>query len=70
MYATHIFATCTVCGDRIGIYEPVSVLSQGTVRESSLAREPELRYQNEAMLMHPACAAGGQLSPAPAAASG
>lgn len=47
-------ASCAVCSDVIGVYEPVLVPDHGEWRETSLAREPELR-DGEAVLVHVAC---------------
>ena len=33
---------CCVCGDVIGVYEPLVVTGDGCVRRTSLAREPQL----------------------------
>ena len=51
--------TCVVCGDVLGVYEPVLVLEEGTARPSSLAREPRLADGN-GTLAHRSC------KPAPA----
>jgi len=45
---------CPVCGDVIGVYEPICVVRAGSVRKSSLAREPVLGSGEEA-IMHFAC---------------
>jgi hypothetical protein len=34
---------CARCGDLIGAYEPIVVREDGSVRETSLAAEPQLR---------------------------
>lgn len=44
-----------VCGDTIGVYEPVVVRVDERLRESSLAREPRLA-SGGGVVMHPACA--------------
>ena len=48
---------CPVCGDVIGAYEPLCVVRAGSVRRSSLAREPVLSSGEEAV-MHFACWSG------------
>jgi hypothetical protein len=45
-----------VCGDVIGVYEPLLVCGQAQTRSTSLAREPELHDTND-MLLHGSCAA-------------
>ena len=47
---------CAVCGDVIGVYEPLVVVGLGPMRSSSLLREPELRSSVE-VLAHSGCAA-------------
>lgn len=47
---------CWVCGDVIGVYEPLVVVAAGSVRSSSLAQEPALRSGHE-VLAHHACGA-------------
>jgi hypothetical protein len=54
--------TCLVCSDAIGVYEPVLAAHLGDWRETSLAREPDLR-RTDAVLVHVAC---GALLTAPA----
>lgn len=39
--------TCRVCGDVIGVYEPLLVCGQAQTRTTSLAREPELHDTND-----------------------
>jgi len=46
---------CSRCGDRIGVYEPTVVVSDGSRRTTSLAREPRLRREDVALL-HKQCA--------------
>jgi hypothetical protein len=46
---------CPVCGDVIGLYEPVLAVRHGHSRRTSLANEPSLR-DGEETLMHRACA--------------
>ncbi len=45
---------CPLCGERIGVYEPVVVLSANPPRRTSLAREPVVRDE-EAVLVHADC---------------
>jgi hypothetical protein len=45
---------CLVCGDAIGVYEPVLVRVDGQVRITSLAREPALGSAND-LLVHVPC---------------
>jgi hypothetical protein len=45
---------CMICGDVLGVYEPLLVVGQKGGRTSSLAREPLLGSGDE-MLMHRAC---------------
>lgn len=46
---------CPVCGDVIGVYEPVVVIGPSRARRTSLANEPSLS-QEEDVVMHRACA--------------
>ena len=46
---------CTVCNDAIGVYEPALVIERGSVRRTSLAREPALSGRSK--LIHGGCAA-------------
>ena len=48
---------CPVCGDVIGVYEPLLVVGAGSARTSSLAREP-LLGGGEAVVVHLACGDG------------
>ena len=48
---------CVVCGDVIGVYEPLIVVGSGPMRSSSLAREPGLRSRS-GELAHFGCGAG------------
>ena len=50
------FSICEHCDDRIGVYEPLVVVEPTGFRETSLAREPELRSAGK-VLLHAACAA-------------
>ncbi len=59
---------CSVCGDVIGVYEPLVVVGVGSVRSSSLAREPALRLGAE-VLAHGACGADLGLAGADRSAS-
>lgn len=45
---------CSVCGDRIGVYEPLLELNAGRVRRTSVAREPALE-DHAAVLLHAEC---------------
>jgi hypothetical protein len=44
---------CRLCGERIGIYERIVVLTPGGDRHSSRAREPDLTWND--FLMHEGC---------------
>ena len=46
---------CPVCGDVVGVYEPVVVSDSGFMRATSLAAEPRLSDGAE-IVMHRACA--------------
>ncbi|HLY48168.1 MAG TPA: hypothetical protein VKR21_03140 [Solirubrobacteraceae bacterium] len=45
---------CAVCGERVGTYEPVVVLSERVLWHTSLAQDPELMPAD--VLMHATCA--------------
>jgi hypothetical protein len=45
---------CSLCGDVIGVYEPLLVVGGGAVRTSSVAREP-LVGSGEDVVIHRAC---------------
>lgn len=45
---------CPMCGDVVGVYEPVLVVTTGFARMSSIAREPDLGYGGQ-VIMHQAC---------------
>jgi hypothetical protein len=45
---------CGDCGELIGVYEPVIVVSSGAARETSHAAEPTLR-PGEGQHFHQAC---------------
>lgn len=45
---------CHHCDDVLGVYEPVVVVLDGQVRETSRAAEPSLPLETAA-LYHPAC---------------
>lgn len=47
--------TCPICGDVIGIYEPLLVLGPGSPRPSSLAKEP-LLASSDGRIVHRGCA--------------
>ncbi len=46
---------CSVCGDVIGVYEPLIIVTTTGTRTTSLAKEPEL-IDDGAELTHLACA--------------
>jgi len=46
---------CSHCGDVIGSYEPLIVLLDDEVRETSRAAEPELALDTGAERFHVAC---------------
>ena len=46
---------CSVCGDALGVYEPVVVSAGGSMRTTSLAAEPEL-YFGSRTVIHRDCA--------------
>jgi hypothetical protein len=48
---------CFVCGDALGVYEPVVVSAGATMRTTSLAAEPEL-YFGSRTVVHRDCARG------------
>jgi hypothetical protein len=45
---------CSLCGHRIGVYEPVTVLGADGSRLTSRAREPRV-VQQAVILMHAGC---------------
>lgn len=45
---------CHQCGDVIGVYEPLVLLSDGDRRETSLAAEPDLTVGTSS-IYHSAC---------------
>jgi hypothetical protein len=47
--------TCPVCGDVIGVYEPVVALGSREARRTSLAGEPDAPARSD-MILHAACA--------------
>jgi hypothetical protein len=49
-----LFLRCLICGDVLGVYEPLLVVGPKGGRTSSFAREPLLGSGDE-MLMHRAC---------------
>ena len=53
---------CPVCGDVIGVYERLLVLTGGSMRPSSLAVEPWLR-SGEHIVVHHACGADRATAP-------
>jgi hypothetical protein len=46
---------CNVCGDAVGMYEPVVALTADSMHRSALAREPQLA-DSRAVLVHRDCA--------------
>lgn len=54
---------CPVCGDVIGVYEPLVVVAAGSMRTTSLAREPALGSGRE-VLVHRGCGADAGLGEA------
>jgi hypothetical protein len=50
------FRTCPHCGERIGVYEPIVVISGDSQRTTSVANEPQLPDRMDVILMHQACA--------------
>ncbi len=48
------YAICALCGDRIGVYEPMIAVEDGAARRTSLLREPDLRG-GSAALFHTEC---------------
>jgi hypothetical protein len=49
------FLVCEFCGDRIGVYEPIVAIEDNDMRETAIAREPEL-WQKRPPVMHAHCA--------------
>lgn len=49
--------SCPLCGDVIGVYEPLLVVGGGSARLSSLIREP-LLGSGEDVIVHHACGLG------------
>lgn len=54
---------CAVCGDVIGVYEPLVVVAAESMRTTSLAREPVLGSGRE-VLAHRGCVADAGLGEA------
>lgn len=50
---------CCACGDALGVYEPLVVISRGAGRITSLAREPDAASDADA-LVHHSCAVEGR----------
>jgi hypothetical protein len=48
---------CAVCGDVIGVYEPIVVIDRGIARDTSLAKEPLLTAAGQERIVHRACGA-------------
>lgn len=57
----HLIATCRICGDRIGVYEPMVVVDPAGSRLTSRVREPELD-EATAPLFHARCAENAGLN--------
>ncbi len=49
------FLLCELCGERIGVYEPIVAIEDDVPRETALAREPEL-LRTRPKVMHALCA--------------
>ena len=47
--------SCDLCGDRIGVYEPIIAFAADGHSRTSLAREPVL-WRGDVPLMHALCA--------------
>ncbi len=45
---------CALCGDRIGVYEPLVALTADPPRRTSLARDPQV-CREKAVLVHANC---------------
>jgi hypothetical protein len=45
---------CAVCGERLGVYEPLIVLSERVLWRTSLAQDPEFTPAD--VVMHAKCA--------------
>lgn len=50
----HGSVVCPLCGDRIGVYEPMIVITPYGARRTSRAREP-LLPRTDRILLHDAC---------------
>lgn len=50
---------CPACGDALGVYEPLIVISGGSARVTSLAREPDAGTVAD-VLVHRLCAVEGR----------
>ena len=50
----HGFAICPLCGDRIGVYEPMIVITRYGARRTARACEPLLPERGE-ILLHDGC---------------
>jgi hypothetical protein len=50
----HGFVVCPLCGDRIGVYEPMIVITPYGARRTSRANEPRLP-ESGAILLHNGC---------------
>jgi hypothetical protein len=54
-------ARCGVCGEVVGVYEPLIVLAGDAPRLTSLAREPDLAGGLDVGLYHEGCYRGGSI---------
>jgi hypothetical protein len=52
--------TCRVCGDVVGVYEPVLLLGDSSSRMTSLAREPDVLSQ-AGLVVHRGCVSRSRL---------
>ncbi|HEY3946685.1 MAG TPA: hypothetical protein VGL78_15760 [Solirubrobacteraceae bacterium] len=48
--------SCMFCGKEIGDHDPLVVIEHDGERETSLAREPDLRELEHVLLVHAGCA--------------
>lgn len=46
---------CAYCGDVIGVYEPLVVVSGDQLRSTALAAEPDAASDPDAVYLHDAC---------------
>ena len=50
----HEFVVCPLCGDRIGVYEPMIVITRYGARRTSRGHGPRLA-ESGAILLHEGC---------------